>query len=1304
MKKNLHIGKKGICLTTIITVIVLGSHFAYSHWFAPTRILVVNALPAVEADIQVNNPSRHIKISIAEEESTKGFDDPDAVLLYGRGLHLSPLQQEKIDKLLAKGIPVFTYALINYSNIIRGNITEGETDTLQNYCLNPCRPNYINLLLYLRHIATPQRLFDRNYEAPVDLPSNMYYHVEPGRYFKTPEGLTGYLKEKGIYNEGGQNVAFVSGVTFPVEGSRPYIDTLLNRLTAKGFNLYPLTASGADRAAMIKELKPDAVIYFPMGRFGNDEFITWLNDQNIPLFTPFPLLQSHEEWIDRYKLISGGAMNARVLIPEVDGGIDPLCIATQNPIEGGLLVTQPEIERIDAFTELFSRHMALRTKPARDKKVAICIFRNPGKDVMHASGMEVAPSLYAVLLKLRQEGYNVSGLPSSAAAFEKEINEYCCVLGEYASAAQEKLMNSGRCIFISKEHYLDWCRKQIQPEKYKEVEELYGPAPGRLLARGDSIAVAALQYGNILIFPQPRSALGDNEFKIQHGVDQAPPHSYLAPYLYVKNGFMADAIYHFGTHGNLEYTPGKNIGLSGNDWPEALLGNLPHFYLYTTGNVGEGIIAKRRSHAVLNTYLTPPFVESGMRSACADLLSAIHNALAAEGCEFDRRSIKAKAEIVKRGYHRALQLDSTLTEPYSREDLEKADTFVEELANEKITGAYYVMGTPYSQRDLVTTVEAMHADAVAYGRASKDCSSGKITEKELKDFTYITQHYLPKARTDVAAFVSRMPASASSASEEMAPAAEYYRLLKESPSAELSTVARCLEGGSVYPAPGGDPVLNGNVLPTGRNMFSINVETTPTADSWNDGVRLAEATIESHLKATGEYPKKIGYTFWAGEFICSEGATIAQALHMLGVEPVRDGHDRVIDLRLVPSAELGRPRIDVTVQISGQLRDIAASRLKLITEGVKLASEAKDDIYPNYVAEGTEMQLKQIVTSGESPVRAKELSTMRVFGPVNSGYSTGMMGYTEHSGEWEDESELAEGYFNNMCAMYGDEENWGAMSANVMKSAFVNTEMIVQPRQSNTWGPLSLDHVYEFTGAMSLAVKEVTGKEPRSVMADYRNRYMPRLQDTRQAIAVESYATILNPVYVKERMSGGATTAAYFAEIFRNVFGWSALRRSALDPELYDKLYDMYVADVNGLGIEKYFSEINPAAYQEMTGTMMESARKGYWEPSEEQLKTVAEKHAEMTRRYGAPCSEFVCGNAKLQSFISSNLTSAEARTYEEKIAEANEKADRDGVVLKKEKKGVQMIKSRKAIPASIAVILAIAAVIVFFAVKKEKR
>lgn len=1289
-------GKIVVCVGAALAAICV-AWAIYAYWFSPTRILIVNPLPAQEAEIVLNNDSRSIKVKCQSMETATDFDHYDAVLMYGRGLYLDSLQLESLDKAARKGIPIFTNTLRNFSFVVTHNLDSLQIEMLQLYFSNPCRTNYRNMLRYVRHIATPQRIGDQDYSEPLAMPSNMYYHLEAGKYFDKADQLTAYLKKKGLYSPSGRNIAFVSGVNFPVENNRAHIDTLVSRLTEEGYNVYPLTATGKARAKMIKEVNPQAIIYLPMGRLGNDSLINWAYDKQIPLFMPYPLIQSREEWLDVNNPMGGGTLNARIVVPEIDGGMTPLCISTQDASSEGYLLYTPDPERMNAFIEQFDRFMKLRDTSASEKRIAIGYFKSPGKDALLASGMEVVPSLYNFLKRLEKEGYNVSGLPLTLEEFRQQLMAYGSVMGSYAPSAQEKFMDYTNPIWIDKSDYERWAKETLLPHKYAEVEERYGKAPGSLLARGDSLAIAAIRYGNILLFPQPRPALGNDEFKLVHGAEVAPPHSYIAPYLYMQKEFDADVLIHFGTHGNLEFTPGKNAGLSQADWAEVLVGNRPHFYFYTTGNVGESIIAKRRSHAVIVTYLTPPYVESGLRQKYAVLIERLHQAIV----DPTKNTSDLKQEIIGYGLHKDLDFDSVGTGIYSQDELKKIDAFVEELVNEKITGAYYTMGQSYSPKDMLTTVIAITADELAYSRAKEEYEKDRISKEELQDFTFISHHYLPEAKRDLTKLLTGQ-ASCNTVNNEKA--LQVKALLTESAGAEIDAMVNALKGVPVRPAPGGDPVLNPNVLPMGRNMYSINAEATPGEKAWENGVALAEQTLTTYREKHGEYPKKVSYTFWAGEFISSQGATVAQALRMLGVEPIRDEQGRVMDLRLIPSEQLGRPRINVHVQVSGQLRDIAGSRLKMITDAVKLASTASDDIYPNYVAEGSLEQEKRMVEKGESPKRARELSTMRVFGPVNSGYSTGMLGYTESSGEWDNRNELAEGYFNNMCAMYGDEDNWGVMNRDALEAGVAGTDIIIQPRQSNTWGPISLDHVYEFTGALSLAATVVSGKEPDAVMADYRNTYLPRLQDTKEAVAVETRATILNPEFIKERMKGGATTAQMFGEIFRNIFGWSATRPGVLNENIYDDLHDIYVEDMYDLGVKEYFERVNPAALQEMTATMLESARKGFWKPSDEQLATTSKLHSEITANHGAPCTEFVCGNKKLQNYIARHLNKESAERYNKDMAAAVSESS-GARVLKEESRSLLSPTSENT--ASIYVVLSVIIFLAFLVIglwlKKRK-
>ena len=955
-------------------------------------------------------------------------------------------------------------------------------------------------------------------------------------------------------------------------------------------------------------------------------------------------------------------------------------------------------------------------------------------------------------------------------------------------------------------------KESLRPEKYAEVVAADGEFPGNYMVTSDGcLGVARLQFGNIVLMPQNAAGSGDNSFQVVHGTNAAPPHTYIASYLWMQHGFKADALIHFGTHGSLEFTPKKQVALCSNDWPDRLVGAVPHFYLYSIGNVGEGMMAKRRSYATLQSYLTPPFLESSVRGIYRELMEKIkiYNNSAKENKE--QESLAIKALTVKMGIHRDLGLDSITNKPYTEDEIARIENFAEELATEKITGQLYTMGVPYEPERITSSVYAMATEPIAYSLLALDKQRGKATNAINKHRSLFTQQYLNPARQLVEKLITnpaqatdelicrtagitpqelakarqieadrnapkgmmammmaaaakqdkddknkkmgghpaqqsekspheKIPESMKEAMKKMgtnmdpgkAPKeyskediefslavtevertikniGNYKNALLTSPEEELASLMNALKGGYTTPTPGGDPIANPNTLPTGRNMYAINAEATPTESAWEKGIALAKQTIDTYKQRHNDsIPRKVSYTLWSSEFIETGGATIAQVLYMLGVEPVRDAFGRVSDLKLIPSAELGRPRIDVVVQTSGQLRDLAASRLFLINRAVEMAAGAKDDKYENQVATSVIEAERVLTEKGLSPKDAREISTFRIFGGINGMYGTGIQEMVESGDRWENESELATTYLNNMGAYYGSEKNWEVFQKFAFEAALTRTDVVVQPRQSNTWGALSLDHVYEFMGGMNLAVRNVTGKDPDAYLSDYRNRNNMKMQELKEAVGVESRTTILNPVYIKEKMKGGASSASEFAEVITNTYGWNVMKPAAIDKELWDNIYNVYVKDELNLGVKKYFEQQNPAALEEMTAVMLESARKGLWKASEEQVAELSKLHTEIVNNYRPSCSGFVCDNAKLRDYIASKADTPTAAQYKEnisKIREAKASGNDKGVVMKKEEMNQtteEQTNTLSNVAVGIAVIIVLLALILF--VRKRRK
>ena len=521
----------------------------------------------------------------------------------------------------------------------------------------------------------------------------------------------------------------------------------------------------------------------------------------------------------------------------------------------------------------------------------------------------------------------------------------------------------------------------------------------------------------------------------------------------------------------------------------------------------------------------------------------------------------------------------------------------------------------------------------------------------------------------------------------------YRYALLQSPEKELNTLMRSLSGGYTAPSAGGDPIANPNSLPTGRNLYSINAEATPTESAWEKGKQLARNTIEEYRRRHHDsIPRKVSYTFWSSEFIETEGATLAQAFYMLGVEPLRDAFGRVNDLRLIPSKELGRPRIDVVVQTSGQLRDLAASRLFLLQKAVEMAADAKDDKFENQVASGVVESERLLIEKGISPKEARAWAARRIFGGVNGNYGTGIQEVAMASDKWTDRKQIAEAYLNNMGAFYGDQKQWEDHQSKAFEAALTRTDVVIQPRQNNTWGALSLDHVFEFMGGMNLTVRQVTGKEPDAYLADYRNHNHMRMQEVKEAIGVESRTSMFNPTYLKEQMKGGEGAAAGLEELVQNTFGWEVMKPEAIDNEMWDEIFDTYVKDKHNLGMREYFERVNPAALQGISAIMLESARKGMWKASADKVQALAKLHTELVAKYDAAGTEFVNDNQKLQQFIASKVSSAEAKAYKDRIDAARNDKSGKGTVLKAEDAAPTSQLTSKGIASGVIVVVAIVA------------
>ncbi|MDE6652372.1 MAG: cobaltochelatase subunit CobN, partial [Paramuribaculum sp.] len=708
-----------------------------------TDIAFVNYQPISISEIGKANDNSHIRIINLSPDKLDQAGKYDMVFVNGMGLRITREQREALTKAAEKGLPVLSTAVTNPQNMIVSTDSV-DTEFLKQYLQGGGRENYRSMLNYVRKFIDGKKFFVGEISDPKPSPTGLFYHTDVKGingdiiYFNTLSEYEKFLTDNGLSTSGKPAIILTGQMGVP--------DELITELEATGNIVYPITNfQRCITDGTADSIAASAVINMAHGRLGGAA-VNYLSRNNIPLFSPLNVNRDYNEWVDDKMGMTGGFLSQSVVTPEIDGAIRPWALFAQYEGDDGVPQIKAIPGRLQEFVQTVNNYSRLRRLSNSDKKVAIFYFKGPGQSSLTAEGMEVAPSLYNLLTRMKKEGYNVSNLPGTETEFEKLINERGKVFGSYAVGEMQRFVNTCDPELISEADYKSWCEASLSPDMIADIETLDGAFPGHGLKTNDGkLAIASLKFGNIVLIPQTAAGLGDDSFSIVHGTDMAPPHAYVGAYLWAKHGFEADALIHFGSHGSLEFTPRKQAALGSKDWSDRLVGTLPHIYVYSTGNVGEAMTAKRRSYAGIVNYLTPPFMESNVRGIYKNLSDAItlyNKETESDNCDsqrLDKASKLVKKYTVELGIHRELRLDSTISQGYTADEVARIENFAEELANEKITGALYTLGEHYSNEKLNSTVYAMSVDPIAYSLYSLKRKPGE----EAKGIAFTTRYLTP---------------------------------------------------------------------------------------------------------------------------------------------------------------------------------------------------------------------------------------------------------------------------------------------------------------------------------------------------------------------------------------------------------------------------------------------------------------------------------------------------------------------------------------------------------------------------------
>jgi len=707
------------------------------------------------------------------------------------------------------------------------------------------------------------------------------------------------------------------------------------------------------------------------------------------------------------------------------------------------------------------------------------------------------------------------------------------------------------------------------PQAVKErVVKFWGEPPGDYMVEGGRIVLPAVQLGNVVIALQPARGFHERPDLIYHSRDVPPHHQYLAMYWWLRGVFRADVIVHVGTHGTLEFTPGKEVLLSGECFPDLLIGDTPHVYIYNVNNPSEATIAKRRSYAVIVNHMTPPFTISELYEEYRQLEDLIQEYEEAQLVDEDRARL-LKEEILKKA--KELHIDGG--------DVVEIHVNLGKYRRTIIPKGLHVLGRAWSLDDVVEFITLL----LRYDR----------------EFKSLHRAFAERRGWNYDEILRRNPEKLKQLEEEVRDAvAEYLRtgrwrfdkVYKDFinkvaqpllANGEVEAFMNAIAGGYVEPGLAGDPIRTPDILPTGRNTYAFDPRLIPSDVAYRRGVEIAESILRGYKERYGRYPEVTSVVLWGLETIRTRGETVGQILAYLGVRLKRRYGGWQWDLEVIPLEQLGRPRIDVVVTISGMFRDIFPHLIELLDDAFRLVAELDEPEDLNFVKKRRHIRY-------------------RIFGPKPGEYAPSLPQLIESSA-WNEEADLAKAYIFHMSHAYGRGAH-GVEAREQFEALLKEVEVVSQVRDSHLHDIVDLDHYYEFLGGLAKSVEVVRGRKPEILVADTTGEYI-EVEDISASIRRGLITRLLNPKWVEEMLKAGYHGAQHIAERVDNLMGLSATTGKVED-WMWRRVFLRYVAE------EKYrewLRRVNSYALHSIASRIHEAYRRGYWTPTDEELKLLEE-------------------------------------------------------------------------------------------------
>lgn len=1137
-------------------------------------------------------------------------------------------QQQGITLIIVSGDDQIDPQLLDYSNVQRQECLQ-----CWHYLRQAGLRNTENFFAWLAN-----RFFhlEIKWEHPRQLPKEWIYH---------PHIEQASLSDWQAQWQDSQSIAVLLIYRSHIQsGNTEAFDQLLKILQQQKLNPLPIVISSLKQASsmalidlLCEQSQADIILNTTSFAVNNS------NDdltENTPLFqADIPVIQlilaanSQQDWQQHPLGLRSRDLAMNIALPEMDGRIISRAISFKTVLKRDqrsqidVISHQLHPERAQFCAKLSYRWASLRHKKNHKKRIALILANYPTHDgrIGNGVGLDTPASTLNILSAMQKAGYPVKSLPENGNALIKALQEN--ITNDPRHLSQRRCQQS--ISLATYQQYFDALPKENQ----QAVLERWGKPEEDIKVRQGRIMIAGIRLGETFIGVQPARGYNLDVNATYHDPDLVPPHNYLAFYFWLRHQYQVDAIAHIGKHGNLEWLPGKSVALSNQCWSEIALGAMPHLYPFIVNDPGEGSQAKRRAQAVIIDHLMPAMTRAENYGELAELEQLVDEYYQAMGLDAQREQhLRHKVLIALE----KSKLDQELSSEIEDERLNELDTYLCDLKESQIRDGLHILGeSPQDEQRIDTLVALLR---LSRGNKAEDKGILHALAEDLQlnfDPLKISADVWKDEKPDILKRISHSPWRTHADTRERLellakhiikdklsnPKIQHSKFdpIFDAPTQatqavlnylqqiiapkldhcgdnEINQFIRALSGKFVPAGPSGAPTRGRlDVLPTGRNFYSVDTRSIPTRTAYELGQKSADQLIMRHLQQQGDYPKTLGLSVWGTSTMRTGGDDIAQAFALMGVEPVWEPlSGRVIDFTVIPAMQMNRPRVDITLRISGFFRDAFPNVMRLFDSAVQIIADYEDPAGLNPIRDHIQKDTALLQEKGLNQQQARLQAGFRVFGSKPGSYGAGLQGLIDERC-WDDKNDLAAAYVNWGGYAYSKQQTGDQIGENahaIFEHRLSELQVVVQNQDNREHDLLDSDDYYQFQGGMSNAIQVLSGKAPQVYHGDHSNPASPKIRTLEEELNRVIRARVLNPKWIKGMQRHGYKGAFEMAATVDYLFAYDATTDLIKDYQ-YEKVTDNYLLESQN---KAFLEENNPQAMKEMAERLLEAMQRGLWE------------------------------------------------------------------------------------------------------------